>query len=309
MTMKITSKTSRSYVATARAFLAAILCMSLAGCGEQHDSGEPESDVVILSIVGTNDVHGELLPKQFQGGLTTFSGYVAALRAAREDDGGAVLLIDAGDMWQGTLESNVTEGAIIVEAFNELSYAAAAIGNHEFDFGPVGELPVPRSESDDPRGALRQRATEAQFPILGANIIDTSTGEVVGWDNVMPSIIAETAGIRVGIVGVVTARALETTVATNTVGLEIESLPEAIIREATELRANGAKSVIVTAHAGSRCTSFDDPLDLSSCYLGGAIVRVANALPVGLVDLILAGHTHSCMAHVFTGIVFISISA
>ena len=304
--MKITSKTNRSSVATARAFLAAILCMSLAGCDGQNDLGEPEADLIVLSIVGTNDVHGELLPKQFKGGLTTFSGYVAALRAAREDDGGAVLLIDAGDMWQGTLESNVTEGAIIVEAFNELSYAAAAIGNHEFDFGPVGELPVPRSESDDPRGALRQRATEAQFPILGANIIDTSTGEVVGWDNVMPSIIAETAGIRVGIVGVVTARALETTVATNTVGLEIESLPEAIIREATELRANGADIVIVTAHAGSRCTSFDDPLDLSSCYLGGEIVRVANALPVGLVDLIIAGHTHEGMAHVFNGIAIIS---
>ena len=175
--MKITSKTNRSPAATARALLATILCMSLAGCDGQNDQGEPEADLIVLSIVGTNDVHGELLPKQFKGGLTTFSGYVTALRAAREDDGGAVLLIDAGDMWQGTLESNVTEGAVIVEAFNELSYAAAAIGNHEFDFGPVGELPVPRSESDDPRGALRQRATEAQFPILAANIIDASTGE------------------------------------------------------------------------------------------------------------------------------------
>ena len=109
MTMKITSKTNRSAVATARAFLATILCISLAGCDGQNDLGEPEADLIVLSIVGTNDVHGELLPKQFKGGLTTFSGYVAALRAAREDDGGAVLLIDAGDMWQGTLESNVTE--------------------------------------------------------------------------------------------------------------------------------------------------------------------------------------------------------
>ncbi len=306
MTMKITSKTNRSAVATARAFLATILCMSLAGCDGQNDLGEPEADLIVLSIVGTNDVHGELLPKQFKGGLTTFSGYVTALRAAREDDGGAVLLIDAGDMWQGTLESNVTEGAIIVEAFNELSYAAAAIGNHEFDFGPVGELPVPRSESDDPRGALRQRATEAQFPILAANIIDASTGEVVDWENVSASIMTEAAGIKIGIVGVTTTQAFQLTIAANTVGLELGSLSEAIIREARKLRADGADIVIVTAHAGDGCTEFDDPLDLSSCNREEEIFLVANELPVGLVDHIIAGHSHQGIAHIVNGIAITS---
>ena len=72
-------------------------------------------DLVTLTILGTNDVHGELLPDELSGGLTTFSGYVSAVRAARAEDGGAVLLIDAGDMWQGTLESNLEEGAPVVE--------------------------------------------------------------------------------------------------------------------------------------------------------------------------------------------------
>ena len=307
--MTITSKTNRSSTATARAFLAVILWISLTGCDEQSDTGEPGSDLIVLSIVGTNDVHGELVPKQFKGGLTTFSGYITALRSAREEDGGAVLLIDAGDMWQGTLESNVTEGATVVEAFNELAYTAAAIGNHEFDFGPVGESAVPESSADDPQGALRQRATEAQFPILGANIIDASTGEVVDWDNVMPSILIETAGIKVGIVGVVTAQALQTTLAANTVGLEIESLSETIIRESTELRAIGADIVIVTAHAGSRCTEFHDPLDLSTCNHNEEIFLVAKALPAGLVDLIVAGHSHGGIAHIVNGIAVTSAFA
>ena len=264
-----------------------------------------ESDLVVISIVGTNDVHGELLPKPNRGGLTTLSGYVENLRATRATDGGAVLLIDAGDMWQGTLESNLTEGATIVAAYNALGYTAAAIGNHEFDFGPVGKLATPQSEADDPRGALKLRAIEADFPLLAANLIDTSTDEPVNWDNVQPSTVVDVAGVRVGIVGVITANALVTTMVANTAGLRIGSLSAAIIREAKKLRAAGASLIIVTAHAGGHCTEFGDPLDLSSCDRG-EIVQVANALPAGLVDHIIAGHVHEAMAHVVNGIAITS---
>ena len=63
---------------------------------------------ITLSIVGTNDLHGGILQREDRGGLALLGGYVANLRAARARDGGAVLLIDAGDMFQGTLESNLT---------------------------------------------------------------------------------------------------------------------------------------------------------------------------------------------------------
>ena len=135
-------------------------------------SVEPEANLIVISVLGTNDVHGELIPQSDRGGIITFSGYVAALRDARADDG-AVLLVDAGDMWQGTLESNLSEGAAVVQAYNALGYAAAAIGNHEFDFGPAGPRPIPQDDGDDPQGALRQRATETDFPLLAANLIET----------------------------------------------------------------------------------------------------------------------------------------
>ena len=59
------------------------------------------SSPVVITVIGTNDVHGALLSKDGAGGLNALSGYVNAVREARSDDGGAVLLIDAGDMWQG----------------------------------------------------------------------------------------------------------------------------------------------------------------------------------------------------------------
>ena len=124
-----------------------------------------------------------------------------------------MLLIDAGDMWQGKLESNLSEGAALVDAYNSLGYTAVALGNHEFDFGPAGPSPIAKSATDDPRGALKQRATEADFPFLAANLIDQSTGEPVRWPNIQPSALIDVKGIKVGIIGVMTQDALTTTLA------------------------------------------------------------------------------------------------
>jgi len=264
-------------------------------------SCSPPSELVI-TVIGTNDVHGVLLPQDTGGGLVTLSGYVGAVREARAADGGAVLLIDAGDMWQGTLESNLSEGATLVEAYNSIGYTAAALGNHEFDFGPAGPLPMPRSATDDPRGALKQRAMEANFPFLAATLIDQSTGEPVRWPNVQPTALIEVRGIKVGIIGVMTERALTTTVAANTVGLAIAPLAPSIEKEARALRESGASVVIVSAHAGGFCSEFIDATDTSSCDLSGEIFAVANSLPRNLVDHIFAGHTHAGTAHFVNGI-------
>ena len=261
----------------------------------------PEPDLVVITVLGTNDVHGELIPQSGRGGITTFSGYVTAVREARADDG-AVVLVDAGDMWQGTLESNLSEGAAVAEAYNALGYAGAAIGNHEFDFGPVGPKSIPESDADDPQGALRQRAPELNFPLLAANLIDTSTNQPVDWDNVQSSTMITRAGVNIGIVGVLTTSTPESTMAANTVGVRIAPLARQIITEADQLRAAGAALVIVVAHAGSRCEEFDDPYDLSSCVMTGEIMRVANEIPGGLVDHIVGGHEHRGIAHDVNGI-------
>ena len=95
-----------------------------------------EPALVTLSIVGTSDLHGAALPRNGgPGGLPLLAGYVNNLRAARASDGGAVLLIDSGDTFQGDVESNLSEGALVVDAYNAMGYTAEAIGNHDFDFG------------------------------------------------------------------------------------------------------------------------------------------------------------------------------
>jgi len=284
-----------------RLFFGAILVASATSCALRGDLQPTTDDVVVISIVGSNDVHGQFLPSGNRGGITTLSGYVSALRKARANDGG-VLLVDGGDMWQGTLESNLNEGALMVEAYNALGYAAATIGNHEFDFGPEGPLPIPAAATDDPQGNLKQRASEAAFPLLAANLIDEATGQPVAWENVRPTTMVDVAGINIGIIGILTASTPATTISANIAGLRIAPLAETIIREATRLRADGASLIVVAAHAGGLCEDYSDPNDLSSCDLSFEILQVASVLPPGLVDHIVGGHEPFALGHIVNGI-------
>src|SRR5687767_5145405 len=117
----------------------------------------PAPAPVHVVIVGTTDLHGwfnghvESPPGGGEGvlwgGLPALASYIDALRA---ENGGRVLVVDSGDMFQGTLESNLFEGEAVVRGYNVIGYTAAALGNHEFDFGPVGPDSVVRTPGDDP---------------------------------------------------------------------------------------------------------------------------------------------------------------
>src|SRR5688572_8333875 len=73
---------------------------------------------VTISLIATNDVHGRLSQ------LPLFGGYLRNVRAKRAADGGGVLLLDAGDIFQGTLASNLTEGAAMLRGYQALGYTA-----------------------------------------------------------------------------------------------------------------------------------------------------------------------------------------
>ena len=287
-----------------RVWRIAILAL-LAACGsnaarpveEAPRAAASEHGSVVLSVVGTNDLHGHL------GALPIFAGHLANLRAVRQADGGAVVLVDGGDMFQGTLESNLEEGAPIVRAYAALGYDAVTIGNHEFDYGPVGERSTPGSESDDPRGALRARIADAPFPFLSLNVVRRGQ-ESLGIGE-LPSTTIERAGVRIAILGVTTEATLHTTIAANVADLEMRDLATVITSEAAARRAAGADVVIVAAHAGGSCTAFTDPDDLSSCTGDQEIFEVARRLPQGAVDVIVAGHTHRAVAHRVNGIAII----
>lgn len=288
-----------------------VLGLALAACAAPAPSPPkatpqppPPREPAHILLLGTSDLHGHL------DQLPLLGGYLTRVRA---DPRAAVVLLDGGDMFQGTLESNETEGAAVIAAYRALGYDAVTIGNHEFDYGPVGPAsvvpPGAVGAEADPRGALKARAADAAgaFPVLAANLREG--GARLGWVNVVPSTLVTKAGVSIGLIGVTTVDTPRTTIAANVVGIDVTPLAGAIAAEAAELRRRGARLVFVAAHAGGECKAFEQPLDLSSCDGSAEIFQVAEKLPRGAVDAIVAGHTHKSVAHEVNGVAVIQSGA
>ncbi len=270
--------------------------------GGPSDSGR----FVRLTIVGTNDLHGWVQPHPrsipgappILGGVDAFAGYLKILREKRPGD---VLLLDAGDLFQGTLVDGVTEGASTVRAYNALGYDAVAVGNHEFDYGPVGPDVVAVHPGEDPLGNLKARMKQARFAFLTANILDQKTGEPPPWP-ARQTMLVRRGGLVVGLIGLTTPDTPEVTLAQNVAGLAFEPLAATAIDQAKKLRAQGAQVIVVLAHAGGSCRPGGDPRDENSCDLSGEIFRMVEAIPPGTVDAVVAGHTHQYIANFVHGV-------
>lgn len=265
------------------------------------------AEPVHVVIVGTTDVHGWFnghieTPQGggagvLWGGLPALASYVDAIR--KENDG-RVVLVDSGDMFQGTLESNMFEGEAVVRGYNALGYASAAVGNHEFDFGPVGPDAIARNPGDDELGAVKRNAAIANFPFLSANMVEKATGKTPSWAK--PYTIVRSGGAKIGIIGLSTPDTPNVTMAANVIKLDFTDPVAATIKAAKELRAQGVDAIVLTAHMGSRCTAVDDPHALDKCDREQEAMRLLQALPPGTVDAFFAGHTHAQMRHYVNGV-------
>lgn len=280
----------------------AVLLFLLVSC-----ASVPKTEPVHVVIVGTTDLHGwfnghvETRKPGEQGvlwgGLPVLASYVATLR---EQNPGRVVMVDSGDMWQGTLESNLYEGEPVVHGYNLLRYAAAAVGNHEFDFGPIGPDPIPRKPGDDPHGALKRNAAIADFPFLSANMVDKNSGKPPSW--AQPYTIVRAGGARIGIIGLSTPDTPNVTMPANVLTLAFTDPVAATIAAAKELRAQKVDAVIVIAHIGGRCTKIDEPHALESCDRQQEAMHFLEAMPAGTIDAFFGGHTHAQMRHFVNGI-------
>lgn len=266
-----------------------------------------ERPPAVLTIIAISDFHGGLEPavelsasgaEVEIGGAALMAAYIDAIRAQAE---GPVLILDGGDMFQGTLVSNSRQGMPVVEFYNHIGVAAAALGNHEFDFGPAApERAVALEPEDDPRGALREIIAAADYPILAANVfLEGRSPERPDW--LQPSVILEADGLRIGVVGVATPSTPATTIPLNVVGLEFDQPQGWVQSEAERLLAEGADHVIMIGHIGAGCRDFSDPYDLSSCR-DHELFEVLEGLPEGLLLAAVGGHTHQGVAHIVGGV-------
>ena len=128
-----------------------------------------------IQIIFTNDSHSQVEPLKGKGGFEARAAIIDSLRALNPN----TLLLDAGDMWQGTPYFNMFKGRLEVEAYNLMRYDAATLGNHEFDYGI---------------DTLVARIEEMNFPILCCNYNFTKTPLA---NKIKPYIIKEYNNIKI----------------------------------------------------------------------------------------------------------------
>jgi 2',3'-cyclic-nucleotide 2'-phosphodiesterase (5'-nucleotidase family) len=248
----------------------------------------PSSGPVDLVVAATTDVHGRIRGWDYLTnraetirGLTRAATIVDSLRASAP---GRVILLDAGDLLQGNpfaytvYQQSGKEPNAIIAAMNAMHYDAAAIGNHEFNYG----IPY-----------LDRSIAEATFPFLSDN-----TYRLDGTHAYRPWTIIERAGIKVGVIGATTPGVVLWD-ADNVRGkVTLGDIIPAVRQSVSEVKAAGANVVIVSVHSGLDERSSYDTV-VTRVPSENVAARLAAEVPG--IDLLLYGHSHKEMKEKFIG--------
>ncbi len=219
-------------------------------------------DAVELQILSVNDFHGALLENGKNPGAAKLTAF---LQEARAKNPLGTLLLSGGDMFQGSVESNLLYGKSVVGFMNAVSFDAMALGNHEFDWGVA---------------KLEERIAQSKFPYLGANVRLKQNGKAAPF--VKEYIIVERKGLKIGLIGLATPQTAFMTNPKMIEAYEFADPLKTVERLMPQLKSEGAEIVIVVSHLGSY-------LEKDGAITNDA-ARLAQAEP-GL-GAIVSGHTH-----------------
>ena len=217
-----------------------------------------------LVILHTNDTHSNIDPFPINhpkypgmGGVVNRYKLIQKIRSQHEH----VLLLDSGDIFQGTPYFNKYKGVLEMKLMSKMGYDASTLGNHDFDIGIDGFCAASKY---------------ANFPFLNTNY-DFSNSEL--HNKILPYYLFNKAGIKIGVFGV--GVELKGLVAENNwKGIQVNDAIEKANATAKSLRKKGCDLIICLSHLGYKYDS-DKISDLHLATLSNYI------------DIILGGHTHT----------------
>ncbi len=283
--------------------LLSILVLSLALIIQAGDATAAKKDdgLLRLHLLWTNDVHGHIAPEPAKfmnpefppplGGGPSAATYVKEVRAKAAAAGEEVLLMDVGDMWQGTPIGSKTQGTAVMEYFNAMDYRFAVPGNHDFDKG---------------RDNAERLAGLCDFPWICCNLVESKTGEIVDWCE--PDLMLEYQGIKIGVVGIITPSTKAMSFPKNVEGLDFLAMPDKVAEYRDKLKKDGADLILLAIHEGlpydpakgwkriagttQTETNTEQQGTFGSNYSHGNmnLMELVNSVPG--IDFAVGGHTH-----------------
>lgn len=226
-----------------------------------------------LHVLHTNDLHSRIesinrfdstcdaeteAKGECFGGVARLATKVAELRAELEAAGQNVILLDAGDQFQGSLMYTTYKGAAEAEFMEKIGYDAMAVGNHEFDDGPEG---------------LAAFVDRVSFPVLSGNL-DLSRSNLLN-GKVQDRVVLEVGGEKIGLVSALATDTVETSSPGPDVLFKDEI--EELKADVAALEAEGVTKIIAVTHVGY-----------------GLDQMIAAEVPG--VDLVVGGHSHTYLS-------------
>lgn len=231
---------------------------------------------VKLKIVQTSDVHGNYYPynfitqKDWAGSLARVHAFVQKKREIYKDN---LILLDNGDILQGQPTAyyynyiDTVSPHLCAEMMNYMGYDAGNMGNHDVETG---------------RRVFDRWISECNFPVLGANIIDTATGET----HLKPYKVMERDGVKIVVLGMITP-AIPAWLSENLwQGLRFDDMEQTAKKWMKVIREKEKPDLVIGLfHAGQ------DAFLMSGKYNENASLNIAKNVP-GF-DMILMGHDHA----------------
>ncbi|MCC6135433.1 MAG: 5'-nucleotidase/apyrase family protein [Candidatus Contendobacter sp.] len=253
-----------------------LLAASLIACN--NDSAMTNRPIAI-TVLHTNDTHSHLEPfprdheltvsaaGPQEGGIARRKTLIDQTRAGEPQ----VLLLDAGDNFQGTIFYNAWKGSAEVMALNALGYDAVTLGNHEFDLGPVELGRALRGEPVTIAGAAYP-TEKLQVPLIATNVDASREPALAGLFRA--SVVLERGSESFGILGIVTEEV--PTASSPGPNLRFLDYVASVQAEADRLTEQGINKIILLSHYGY-------PVD------------VEKAPQLQGIDLIISGHDHALL--------------
>jgi len=222
-----------------------------------------------IRVLETTDFHGAILggsrerrSQRPTGGSAAVAAAIARERAVNPE---GTVLIDGGDLFQGTMISNLQFGRPVVEQMNLIGYTAAAVGNHEFDWGV---------------DTLSRRVREMKFADLAANMVERKSGKRPAWARSDTTVTRR--GVRVGLVGLAYPGTPHVTLPANVAHLRFDDDSTTAAKVSAKLRKAGAALVVGFGHIPAETDS--------TRRARGDLTRLAK---VAGVDAWFGGHSHN----------------
>src|ERR1700736_3356721 len=235
-----------------------------------------DPDAVCISILHTTDLHGHIMPTFDYNGNPDLGGMarcVTQIRRWRRQNPNSIL-IDVGDVYQGTDVGLRSRGELMIDLFNYLEYDAWIIGNHEFDWGIE---------------VFQNALARSTMPVLAANSLleGKAAGEFSEAQNpfakVQPFILRRIAGIKIAIIGVTTPGMPFWFRPEFTRGLDFPFPVEPVRRAIAKAKSEGASAIVLAGHMGLKSRTGGDDFANNVMSLTAEFPEAAA---------FIAGHTH-----------------